>query len=103
MITKKFRIYVSSRNLSLSLGKIHCSHERVSFSLGKLGPSRRKFIFPQGIFLTPWGTYLRLAFNLLSQGNYFLKATNVKKKKNVLWIFSFIFFFEKKFEQRIEP
>jgi hypothetical protein len=60
MIAKKFRTYVSSRNLGLSLRKVDYSLEKVLFSLGNLGPSSRKIhysskkiAFFSGNFFTP--------------------------------------------------
>jgi hypothetical protein len=34
VIAKIFETYVSSRNLNLSLGKVHCSVRKLFFSLG---------------------------------------------------------------------
>jgi hypothetical protein len=41
VVAKKFGTYVSSRNLSLSLRKVHYFPYKVPFSLGNLGPSSR--------------------------------------------------------------
>jgi hypothetical protein len=46
VIVKIFKTYVFSKNLSMSLRKVHCSLEKVPFSLGNMGPSLRKIHCP---------------------------------------------------------
>jgi hypothetical protein len=41
MIAKKIEAYLSSRNLDLSLDKVHYSPGKVPFSVGNLDPSSR--------------------------------------------------------------
>jgi hypothetical protein len=65
VIAKKFRTYVSSRNLGLSLREVDYSLEKVPFSLGNLGPSSRKIHYSSKKLPFPLRNFFYSIKNLL--------------------------------------